>query len=58
MALLSCRWCASIVAAELQLGSDSGEYFSSLLRAVFLLHNMQYALGGYLVLVHLKAPFL
>ena len=31
MALLSCRWCASIVAAELQLGSDSGEYFSSLL---------------------------
>ena len=31
MALLSCRWCASIVAAELHLGSDSGEYFSSLL---------------------------
>ena len=33
MVLLSCRWCALIVVARRQPGSDGGEYFSSLLSA-------------------------
>ena len=53
MALLSCRWCASIVAAELQLGSDSGEYFSSLLSH---LHNANGNADQFMAL-SLQAPF-
>ena len=34
MVLLSCRWCALIVVARRQPGSDGGEYFSSLLTEV------------------------
>ena len=42
----------------LPLAPRHAQFLAAPLRAVYLLHNIQYALGGCLVLVHLKAPFL